>query len=1013
MPLKIYQDKEFDHTHEREFFEQLIEKLKSEFSDESNQYALLGNFKCSGSEIDAMFIKSDAAIVLDFKNYSGELTFKDNGPWKINGVEVKGGNTANPFEQLKNYRSTFSNYLINIINGIDKKELRKLVKSVVVFHGDVKLREFPKDFFNKNPWFKLTDTNKIVTDILNITTPAIRFSDEEILNIPGKLGLSERRERRALRSSNTTEIELKELFKTIVQLKSKQEAMELLTDGFKRILKDHDDFIAYFYDNYTPPHILAENKKNITKFKRETDQFKLKITEDIKILGDKTLNLYTNVAEQIINATGTANIKIHDQTVKDLDRTLRGFKKLPQLKDEPEGTFNFDILSGIQLLYRTRKIFTYSSFDYVANELRKIPGALPALHGIYMVLYRLFSSDILVHYSDQMGPEKKRKEYRFARGLSAKWYDNLFSHSRLFKLESKGEPIARQVKLSRLQEFEIIYKLPLPVELNNLLAELLDDLRKNSGSPEIFDALFDLFNFKSITSGQLNYDELLLAELNTQVIMSTMVDEQLLVTDRMEHLAYSLIYEPFQILLLEGIADWRMGIIKSEEVNNVSYHCLPDQIKGKIDELLANYRYSKNYSSGLNKEFHYQNRLRVRIDENKNWGTFVLPELKQDESEVISYTEAIHQHILRPYRKLPHYIGDTIYIQLLKEFRNDKKIKAVIPNLKKEAIVSRNIEVIDAEDTEKSQIVGYEDVKKDILRIVNNVLYPERLKKYDKQPPGGILFFGPPGCGKTYWANWIAEQVSFQFEEIKRSDFASSYVSGELQGLKEIFDRVKKSKKQTVLFFDEFDDIGKKRNGGSVGAEENSKLVNNMLQEIDKLQNMGHLIIAATNFADNLDSALIRPGRFDTKIPIFPPLPQERSAILRFLLVEKNPTSELAKIFTENDLDDEDYFDELGNKMILFSNSHVVLTAEKIKDGLIECEYDGVDIDKGYLKELVDSAIEDSLAEISKSLLTDYHNFLKDLSAVKTRKFSNRRQSLETELGNFRDGTGKGIGFKI
>ncbi|MDZ7767205.1 MAG: AAA family ATPase [Melioribacteraceae bacterium] len=133
--------------------------------------------------------------------------------------------------------------------------------------------------------------------------------------------------------------------------------------------------------------------------------------------------------------------------------------------------------------------------------------------------------------------------------------------------------------------------------------------------------------------------------------------------------------------------------------------------------------------------------------------------------------------------------------------------------------------------TDSSWAIGYEDVMMTIEEQIDPILNPSEAMEWGLQNPGGIILFGPPGCGKTFWAQWISRHLDYELEEVPRSMFGSSYVDGAMKRLKEKLDEVKK-KPKTLLFFDEFDSVARSRQSGSGNAnEENSKVVNTLLQE--------------------------------------------------------------------------------------------------------------------------------------------------------------------------------------
>lgn len=157
-------------------------------------------------------------------------------------------------------------------------------------------------------------------------------------------------------------------------------------------------------------------------------------------------------------------------------------------------------------------------------------------------------------------------------------------------------------------------------------------------------------------------------------------------------------------------------------------------------------------------------------------------------------------------------------------------------------------------------------IEKDIIRPLKE---KDLYKRFNVSIPNGFLFYGPPGCGKTYFARKVADRIGFNFIEIKPSDIGSTYVHGTQLEIKRLFDEARKSA-PAVVFIDEIDAMVPSRQQGDISFHYKAE-VNEFLSQLDKSQNEGIIIIGATNFLTNIDSAVLRPGRFDKKIFIGPP----------------------------------------------------------------------------------------------------------------------------------------------
>jgi SpoVK/Ycf46/Vps4 family AAA+-type ATPase len=203
-------------------------------------------------------------------------------------------------------------------------------------------------------------------------------------------------------------------------------------------------------------------------------------------------------------------------------------------------------------------------------------------------------------------------------------------------------------------------------------------------------------------------------------------------------------------------------------------------------------------------------------------------------------------------------------------------------------------EILDGPDfvLERSEIKfvdvgGMEQLKEQIrMKIIFPITHPEIFKAYKKEIGGGILLYGPPGCGKTYFARATAGEVNAYFISVGIHDVLDMYIGQSENNLHDLF-QLARGNDPCVLFFDEVDALGAKRSDLRRGG--GSQLINQFLSELDGVDssNKGVLILAATNAPWHLDSAFRRPGRFDRVIFVPPPDQAARVAILQIMLNDK------------------------------------------------------------------------------------------------------------------------------
>ncbi len=186
-----------------------------------------------------------------------------------------------------------------------------------------------------------------------------------------------------------------------------------------------------------------------------------------------------------------------------------------------------------------------------------------------------------------------------------------------------------------------------------------------------------------------------------------------------------------------------------------------------------------------------------------------------------------------------------------------------------------------------NDVGGMDLIKKEIdLKIIQPLKHPEIYKAYGKKIGGGILLYGPPGCGKTFMAKATAGEVHAKFVTVSLNDILDMWVGSSERNLHEIFE-LARNNTPCVLFFDEIDALGASRSDMKQTAGRH--LINQFLSELDGLENTndGILTIGATNTPWHLDTAFRRPGRFDRIIFVPPPDLEAREAIFRLKLTGK------------------------------------------------------------------------------------------------------------------------------
>lgn len=230
-----------------------------------------------------------------------------------------------------------------------------------------------------------------------------------------------------------------------------------------------------------------------------------------------------------------------------------------------------------------------------------------------------------------------------------------------------------------------------------------------------------------------------------------------------------------------------------------------------------------------------------------------------------------------------------------------------------------------------------------ILPFTERELY----KRYKVPLPNGVLLYGPPGCGKTFIAKKLSEQVNFNFIDIKPSSLGSIYVHGSQLEIKKVFEEAEKLQ-PSLLFFDEIEALVPNRNNADVSYHYKTE-VNEFLTQLDNCHKRGILVVGTTNYINNIDPAILRPGRFDKKIFIGPPDLEARVDAFK-IHMEGRPQedikwlflAEMTEFFTFAEI--EDIVNEAGRQAIsmksfittnilgtVISNTKPLLDNEKMK----------------------------------------------------------------------------------
>jgi cell division protease FtsH len=186
-----------------------------------------------------------------------------------------------------------------------------------------------------------------------------------------------------------------------------------------------------------------------------------------------------------------------------------------------------------------------------------------------------------------------------------------------------------------------------------------------------------------------------------------------------------------------------------------------------------------------------------------------------------------------------------------------------------------------AKRTTFADVAGIENVKNEVMEIVDFLRDPGKYRRLGAQIPRGVLLAGQPGTGKTLLARAVAGEADVPFFSISASEFVEMIVGVGASRVRDLFDQAKQAA-PSIIFIDELDAIGRARGGSSAdGYDEREQTLNQILTEMDGFTGTeGVVVLAATNRPEILDSALLRPGRFDRRVPVSAPDQRGRRQIL-------------------------------------------------------------------------------------------------------------------------------------
>ncbi|MGI9229781.1 MAG: AAA family ATPase, partial [Gammaproteobacteria bacterium] len=330
-------------------------------------------------------------------------------------------------------------------------------------------------------------------------------------------------------------------------------------------------------------------------------------------------------------------------------------------------------------------------------------------------------------------------------------------------------------------------------------------------------------------------------------------------------------------------------------------------------------------------------------------------ELSKYKSDTIKLEDAVLKERRNPLRLVSsdskieddtfNIIAKSLQPDVDKRFKNTEEfIQALNGEIQVESPVSDKSAITTHETKKLKQgegfkaIAGMQSLKDTVkLDVIDALNEKEKYAEYGLTIPNGMLLYGPPGCGKTFFAEKMAEEIGFNFYKIKPSDIQSKWVNASQENIKNLFDEARKNA-PSIIFIDELDALVPHRDSASV-QHMNTSVVNQFLAEMNNSGDDGVFIIGATNRPNSIDLAILRAGRLDKRVYLPPPDFEARASMFKIYL-EKRPAdigldySALAEI-TENYVSSDIKFlcDEASRKALkLKSRISMELLLETIKE---------------------------------------------------------------------------------
>lgn len=315
---------------------------------------------------------------------------------------------------------------------------------------------------------------------------------------------------------------------------------------------------------------------------------------------------------------------------------------------------------------------------------------------------------------------------------------------------------------------------------------------------------------------------------------------------------------------------------------------------------------------------------------------------------------------------------------------------------------------------QQKDFIGYRDLFFVISETLSPFLDESQIRDWGIQRPAGIVLYGPPGSGKIFWANKIAEIINYEFKEVKKCYYGTSFIDGTKVNFNDYLVTMMSDNK-VLLFIDDFENIVNERAEETNSNFENEQAKEVIMHYISKFPEEGILMVGSAISVNEIDEDVLAPGRFDSMIPIFPPNAKERAEIILFSMIKGLESNAiLFKILKANKADKVPFWQDVADKMKTFSNTMVIDFTQSLKKR-IKQQYQKTRNENMKLDEsLITASLRDAASKLTQEYLNQIMQFINDVIINNPDTFTSRLRALTQELESYKavEEPQRSIGFQ-